>query len=179
MRFIPSNFLAEFTMYFYAPYTGFYVFYFNNVDDGCMAFLGNGAFACCDSDDVSGGNNGNYLLYATFSIATGPTGNTAQVYLAGNVYYPIKIVYINVGNIGTFGFGIQDYNNRNLQLQNYLFRLPSSVSKNQCVQSSLEISQSSTTAVCLNCPRDTTTTYITYVSQSSLTYSSYYRWICF
>ncbi|OWB72144.1 hypothetical protein B5S31_g1849 [[Candida] boidinii] len=157
-------------MYFYAPYTGFYTFYFHNVDDGCMAFLGNGAFACCNSDDVSGGNDGNALLYANYNVDTGPTGNTAQVYLEGNIFYPLKIVYINVGNVGTFGFGIQDSNNQNLALQNYLFRLPGSVSEGQCTQASLELPKTSTTEICINCQRPSTTTYITYISQSSLTY---------
>ena len=170
MRFLPSNFLVEFTMYLYAPYTGFYTFYFHNVDDGCMAFLGNGAFACCNSDDVSGGNDGNALLYANYNVDTGPTGNTAQVYLEGNIFYPLKIVYINVGNVGTFGFGIQDSNNQNLALQNYLFRLPGSVSEGQCTQASLELPKTSTTEICFNCQRPSTTTYITYISQSSLTY---------
>ncbi|OWB63594.1 hypothetical protein B5S31_g4431 [[Candida] boidinii] len=162
MRFLPSNFLVEFTMYLYAPYTGFYIFYFHNVDDGCMAFLGDGAFACCDSDDVSGGYDKNYLLYATWTFDTGPTGDTAQVYLKGGVYYPMKLVYINIGNIGTFGFGIQDYNGKDLELQDYLFRVPGSVKPSQCSKSSLELPQTSTTAVCIGCQKPTTTTYITY-----------------
>ncbi|OWB70061.1 hypothetical protein B5S33_g3163 [[Candida] boidinii] len=81
MVFNPNVFLAEFTTYLFAPATGFYQFYFDTVDDGCMAFLGNGAFDCCDSDEITIDSTGQQILYATWSDETGPTGDSALIYL--------------------------------------------------------------------------------------------------
>ncbi|OWB75687.1 hypothetical protein B5S31_g5629 [[Candida] boidinii] len=156
--FAPNNFLAEFTTYFIAPATGFFQFIFNNVDDGCMAFLGTGAFQCCNSNSVGVGAANNQILYATWTSKTGPTGDSAYIYLSGNVAYPMRIVYMNQNGVGTFSFVLKGTSGETLPLDKYLFRLPPSVSPSQCTTSTIAIPQTTTSTVCPSCTRFTSTT---------------------
>ncbi|GMF00857.1 unnamed protein product [[Candida] boidinii] len=121
MQFTPENFTMEFTMYFKAPNSGFYDFYFDSIDDGAMAFMGNGAFACCDNADISIAVDGTQMLFATWSSSTGPTGDSASVYLVGEIYYPMRIVFINHQNIGTLSFTLK-YGDEELDLKDYLYK---------------------------------------------------------
>ncbi|GME97075.1 unnamed protein product [[Candida] boidinii] len=113
VSFNPNQFLAEFTAYLVAPATGLYEFYFDSVDDGCMAFLGNGAFACCDSDDISGDSENQQILFATWTSTTGASGDSALIYLQEGVSYPMRIVYINMNRVGSFSFTMKQ-NGKNL-----------------------------------------------------------------
>ncbi|GME74614.1 unnamed protein product [[Candida] boidinii] len=165
--FAPNNFLAEFTTYLIPPATGFYQFIFNKVDDGCMAFLGTGAFQCCDSNNVGVDAANNQILYATWVYKIdGPTGDTANVYLSGNVAYPMRIVYMNQDGYGTFSFDIKGPSGKSLPLAQYLYRVPPSVSPSQCVTSTIAIPQTTVSTICPSCTRHTVTT-IEYVTSST------------
>ncbi|GMG15932.1 unnamed protein product [[Candida] boidinii] len=164
--FNPNNFLAEFTTYFIAPATGFYQFIFNNVDDGCMAFLGTGAFQCCNSNNVGVDATNNQILYATWTSATGPTGDSTFTYLSGNVAYPMRIVYMNQNGVGTFSFILKGPSGETLPLADYLYRVPPNVSPSQCTTSTIAIPQTTVFTICPSCTRYTETS-IEYVTSST------------
>ncbi|GMF82983.1 unnamed protein product [[Candida] boidinii] len=164
MQFTPENFTMEFTMYFKAPTSGFYDFYFDSIDDGAMAFMGNGAFACCDNTDISIAVDGTQMLFATWSSWTGPTGDSASVFLVGEIYYPMRIVFINHQNIGTLSFTLK-YGDEELDLKNYLFRLPHTVQPTQCTVSSIFTPIPVTTTVpCFTCSAPVTVTGTTTIT---------------
>ena len=144
IAFNPNHFLGEFTTYLLTPETGFYEFYFGDIDDGCMAFIGNGAFACCEFDEISMDAANQQILYATYSSQTGATGDAALIYLVGNISYLLRIVYVNANRYGSFSFNIM-LNGQNFPVENYLFVLPSSVTPSECTSSAPGIRESTGT----------------------------------
>lgn len=94
ISFTPFPLLAEFTMYLKVDITGFYQFIFNIIDDGAMVFLGNGAFACCDSKEISGVQENSEILWSYILTPwETPETQSVDVYLEADIYYPMRIVY--------------------------------------------------------------------------------------
>ncbi|GME73050.1 unnamed protein product [[Candida] boidinii] len=166
MVFNPNDFLAEFTSYLFAPATGLYEFYFDRIDDGSMAFLGGGAFACCDSDEITVDAVNQQILYATWSVETGPTGDSALIYLAGGISYPLRIVYINMNKEASFSFTMK-FNGLDFPVEDYLYVLPPSVTPSECVSSKPELPKTTTSIVCSDCSSKSTTTTISYFTSAS------------
>ncbi|MDN5583850.1 MAG: PA14 domain-containing protein, partial [Lactobacillus sp.] len=101
-----NHFLFEYTSYFTPTQSGLYKFQLINVDDGAAIFLGNGAFNCC-APSASGNlpNSVNSLL--TVGYLNGPqSGSTGYVYLQGGLYFPFRLVYVNIDTKAWFNFSI-------------------------------------------------------------------------
>ncbi|GMM57030.1 hypothetical protein DAKH74_036460 [Maudiozyma humilis] len=99
----PTNFTVELTGYVLAPMNGYYTFSLSNVDDAAAISVGAGtAFTCCQQATSSGTGSGDGGL--DVNGIKPPIGDassiTADIYLAEGQYYPVKLVYTNIGSIG-------------------------------------------------------------------------------
>ncbi|OWB74054.1 hypothetical protein B5S31_g3828 [[Candida] boidinii] len=133
LYFINYPFLAEFTMYFSTDITGYHQFIFNSIDDGAMVFMGNGAFGCCDNTDISGVKSNAEILWAyKYDDNTPPDTQSTNVYLQAGIYYPLRIVYINILTLAALDFQIKNPLGETIDLENHLYILPDTVDENLC-----------------------------------------------
>ncbi|OWB75734.1 hypothetical protein B5S31_g5690 [[Candida] boidinii] len=133
ISFVTFPLLAEFTMYFKTDITGFHSFIFNLIDDGSMVFLGNGAFACCDNVDISGVQPDSEILWAyKESMATDPDTESIDVYLEAGIYYPMRIVYVNIVHDAQMNFEMINPLGRQIDLESHFFVLPPDININEC-----------------------------------------------
>ena len=171
LRFINYPFLAEFTMYFTTDLTGYHQFIFSNIDDGAMVFMGNGAFACCDNTDLSGDQANAEILWAyKFDGQSKPDTQSTAVYLQKGIYYPLRIVYINISQYALMEFQIINPLERTMDLENHLFVLPDNLNINLCSTTTGQLQ--TTTITCTNgCTKGVTITTETVISTESTFYT--------
>ncbi|OWB80812.1 hypothetical protein B5S32_g5118 [[Candida] boidinii] len=170
LSFINFPYLAEFTMYFVPDVTGYYQFIFNSIDDGAMVFMGNGAFACCDNTDISGVQANAEILWAyKLNDSTPAATESANTYLEAGIYYPLRIVYINIYTLSALNFQINNPSGQSLDLEKHLFILPDSVDQNQCLTTTppAPVSTITTTVPCPDCTGPVTFTTETVVTTGS------------
>lgn len=92
----PSNFTVELTGYFLAPENGMYKFSLAKVDDAAAIAVGAGAaFDCCDQNSTSAPSGSSIDVNGIKPWGSDPGMVTANIYLAANNYYPVKLVYTN------------------------------------------------------------------------------------
>ncbi|CAI4301003.1 AIG_G0006450.mRNA.1.CDS.1 [Saccharomyces cerevisiae] len=104
--FATTNFTMLITGYLKAPKTGSYNFNLNYVDDLIYVNLGAGnAFQCCQSENTAT-YPGKFVLEARWSFT--PTQQSAKIDLVKDVYYPIRVFYVNRDNLGGLDLSITD-----------------------------------------------------------------------
>lgn len=172
ISFVTFPLLAEFTMYFKTDITGFHSFIFNLIDDGSMVFLGNGAFACCDNVDISGVQPDSEILWAyKESIATDPDTESIDVYLEAGIYYPMRIVYVNIVHDAQMNFEMKNPFGRQIDLKSHFFVLPPDININECTTTTGQLM--TTTVTCTDsCSSAITVTEMTDEKTGSSTYST-------
>ncbi|OWB85990.1 hypothetical protein B5S33_g4668 [[Candida] boidinii] len=171
LRFVNYPFLAEFTMYFTTDLTGYHQFIFESIDDGAMVFLGNGAFGCCDNTEILGGQADAEILWAyKYNATSEPDTQSTAVYLQKGIYYPLRIVYINISEYGLMEFQIINPLGRNIELENHLFVLPGNVNRNLCSTTTGQLQTA--TVTCTNgCTQVVTITTERVISTESTFYT--------
>lgn len=104
-----NHFLAEYTGYFLAQEDGMHTIEIGDLDDGAMVWFGEeAAFNCCGPQlGVPNNSDLNYLFRATNRWGLHEDqSNKGFVFLKEGIYYPMRIVYMNVGENGIFNMKI-------------------------------------------------------------------------
>lgn len=119
---ISQNFLVELKGYFLAPESTDYTFKLS-ADDGAILQLGSGmAFPCCD---LSGdGSQNEYETMHVIKDGDGDPGSETRVFtVKKGVYYPLRIVYANMGGPVYFSVSVSTPNSAKVPLSKYLYSL--------------------------------------------------------
>lgn len=159
-----GNICFEFKTYFRAPTTGKYKLTLENVDDSAAIYFGGGlGFDCCAEDEPP-------LLTTDATLSTARPGPTSEngnadvfIDLEEGVYYPLRIVYINIVAHADFIFSMTLPDGTVIKdFKNYAYSIPSS-EQTECTVPIPDFSNTTTTI-------PWTGTYTTLYS----TYTTYY-----
>lgn len=104
-----NHFLAEYTGYFLAQEDGMHTLSISDVDDGAMVWFGSEmAFNCCGPQlGIPDNSHTDYTFRATNRWGLDSTQvDKGLVFLEKGVYYPLRIVYANVGENAKFAITI-------------------------------------------------------------------------
>lgn len=84
-----------------------HTFSLHKTDDSAVLFLANkGAFVCCNGNEYNASTSDiNVQAYNQYASKAPATTN---IYLCQCVYYPIRIVYHNIGNVGRLNLTLTD-----------------------------------------------------------------------
>lgn len=84
-----------------------HTFSLHKTDDSAVLFLANkGAFVCCNGNEYNASTSDiNVQAYNQYASKAPATTN---IYLYQCVYYPIRIVYHNIGNVGRLNLTLTD-----------------------------------------------------------------------
>lgn len=96
-----TNITVELTGYFYTKETGNYTFALTKVDDAAGLTIGAGAaFDCCDQSNKNQTGDSQLDIDGIKAWNEEPGSVISTVYLQGDSYYPIKLMYVNIGSYG-------------------------------------------------------------------------------
>ncbi|GME94881.1 unnamed protein product [[Candida] boidinii] len=87
MVFDGSSFLAEFTTYFKPTETGFYQFFWEDVDNAIMLFIGEDAFSCCDGTADPSNSGLDYFMWITNQMQNHNIGSD-YFYFEADIFRP-------------------------------------------------------------------------------------------
>ncbi|CAK7897346.1 hypothetical protein CAAN4_B09340 [[Candida] anglica] len=122
---VSENFLVELTGYILLPESTDYIFTLT-ADDSATLQIGAGiAFPCCNTN---GAYTDKDAMFAPIDVISSDTGHATKSYfLTKGIYYPIKMVYVNVGGLGIFKVSVRTPYNNDFPLTKYLYSVNTKV----------------------------------------------------
>ncbi|GME69741.1 unnamed protein product [Ambrosiozyma monospora] len=107
-----TNIVLELSGYFVPTSSGIHTFTLNKIDDAAMVWFGNEGHDCCTANDEQTSDKLDSLLWTYKPLNKGTTSKTTSIYLEMGVYYPIKIVFVNIRQTAALEFTVEDSNGK-------------------------------------------------------------------
>ncbi|GME86450.1 unnamed protein product [Ambrosiozyma monospora] len=107
-----TNIVLELSGYFVPTSTGIHTFNLNKIDDAAMVWFGDEGHDCCAANDDQTSDKLDSLLWTYKPYNKDTTSKATSIYLEGGVYYPIKIVFVNIRQTAALEFTVEDSNGK-------------------------------------------------------------------